>query len=52
MVKASVDYLAGQLSNSTTDELRWGVDFFALPLAIQPVKRASTAQSAPCAPAR
>jgi DNA-binding MarR family transcriptional regulator len=30
MVKASVDYLAGQLSHLTTDELRWGVDFFAL----------------------
>lgn len=30
MVQASVDYLAGQLSHLTGDELRWGIDFFAL----------------------
>ena len=30
MVEASVDYLSGQLSHVTDDELRWGVDFFAL----------------------
>lgn len=30
MVQASIDYLSGQLSHVTDDELRWGVDFFAL----------------------
>lgn len=30
MVQASIDYLAGQLSHITGEELRWGVDFFAL----------------------
>lgn len=30
MVRASVDYLAEQLSHLTEEELRWGVDFFAL----------------------
>lgn len=30
MVQASVDYLGEQLSHLTGDELRWGVDFFAL----------------------
>jgi DNA-binding PadR family transcriptional regulator len=30
MVEASIDYLSGQISHVTQDELRWGVDFFAL----------------------
>jgi DNA-binding PadR family transcriptional regulator len=30
MVQASVTYLSGQLSHVAADELRWGVDFFAL----------------------
>jgi DNA-binding MarR family transcriptional regulator len=30
MVEASIDYLSEQLSHLTPDELRWGVDFFAL----------------------
>jgi DNA-binding MarR family transcriptional regulator len=30
MVEASIDYLSGQLSHVTQEELRWGVDFFAL----------------------
>jgi DNA-binding PadR family transcriptional regulator len=30
MVEASIDYLSGQLSHLSPDELRWGVDFFAL----------------------
>jgi DNA-binding PadR family transcriptional regulator len=30
MVEASIDYLSGQLSHVTEEELRWGVDFFAL----------------------
>ncbi len=30
MVEASIDYLSGQLSHVTEDEMRWGVDFFAL----------------------
>ena len=30
MVEASIDYLSGQLSHVTHEELRWGVDFFAL----------------------
>lgn len=30
MVEASIDYLSEQLSHLSRDELRWGVDFFAL----------------------
>lgn len=30
MIQASIDYLSGQISHVSEDELRWGVDFFAL----------------------
>jgi DNA-binding MarR family transcriptional regulator len=39
MVTAAIDYLAGQLSHLSEDELRWGIDFFAL--SFKPSARAA-----------